>query len=74
MPHITVSGCNMNMQIQYINIHAEVNFARETFNSPKAEIKLDEIKDKIEALLSEYFESIESDTMSNHEYNKMMQT
>ena len=43
MPHITVSGCNMNMQIQYINIHAEVNFARETFNSPKAEIKLNEI-------------------------------
>lgn len=74
MPHITVDGTDMKRQIQTISIHAEVNFARETFNSPKAHIKLNEIKEKIEKLVEEYFDIIESDTHTNHEWNTRMRS
>jgi hypothetical protein len=62
----------MSKQIQYVHIHAEVNFARETFQSVKAHAKLEELRDKIESVISEYFYYVESDIVSNHEYNQKM--
>lgn len=74
MPHITVTGCNMNLQIKQIDIHAKIDFAKETFITPKADLKLNEFQQKLEALVGEYFDiaDISSDKYSNHEYNSRM--
>jgi len=69
MPHITVTGEDTKRQIKMISIHAEVDFSREVFSSPKGRIKLNEIKDKIQKLVEEYFDAVESDIHSNHEWN-----
>lgn len=73
MPHITVDGTDTRKQIKSISIHAEVVFAIETFNSPKASVKLKEIKEKIEKLVEEYFDVVESDTHTNHQWNTRME-
>ena len=73
MPHILVSGTDMNKQIEYINIHAEINFKPETFHSLKMQIKMDELKEKLEAVVEEYFDIIESEDYTNHEYNSRME-
>jgi len=72
MPHITVNGIDTRKQIQSIIVHAEVTFAIETFNSPKASLRLKEIKEKIEKLVEEYFDVVESDTYTNHQWNTRM--
>jgi len=74
MPHIYVNGCNMDLQIQYVNIHADVSFKKEVYNTPRAHLKLKELQDKIENLLAEYFDgaNISSDIVSNHEHNVRM--
>ena len=74
MPHITVDGCNTNRQIQQINIHTEIVFARETFVTPKTNMKMQELKDKLEAVVAEYFDGadISSDIHSNHDWNTRM--
>lgn len=69
MPHLFVNGTDMNKQIQYINIHADINFARETFGTPKQNVKMEELREKLGAVLSEYFDYVESDIVTNHEYN-----
>jgi hypothetical protein len=56
MPHIRVDGCNMNRQIKQINIHAEMVFAKETWQTPRAELKMEELKQKLEDLICEYFD------------------
>jgi hypothetical protein len=74
MPHITVTGCDTRRQMQEINIHAHVIFNRQMHNTPKAEARLKELTEKLETLLSEYFDgdSISSEEYSNHEWNTRM--
>lgn len=75
MPHISVTGCHINRQISEINIHAEIKFSRETWvNRPKANMKMDELREKLEALLMEYFDvsEVSSEIYSNHEWNSRM--
>lgn len=69
MPHLFVNGTDMGKQIKYIHIHAEINFARETFGTIKQTVKMEEIRLKLENLLTEYFDYVESDITTNHEYN-----
>jgi len=72
MPHLFVNGTDMNKQIQYVHIHAEINFARETFGTVKQNAKMEELREKLENVLTEYFDYVESDVATNHEYNLKM--
>lgn len=72
MPHLFVNGTDMDKQIQYIHIHADINFKRETFGTVRQRVKMEELREKLEALLSEYFDYVESDITTNHEYNLKM--
>lgn len=69
MPHITIHGCDMDKCIQHITIHADVQFKPEYFRSSKSHIKMKELQSKLEQVLSEYFDELESDILSNHEWN-----
>lgn len=70
MPHITVIGCNRERQMTRVSIHADIDFAKETYNDyRRRKYKMDELTDKLERLLKEYFDSVESETITNHEYN-----
>ena len=66
MPHILVNGTDITRSIQYINIHAEVRFSYEMWRSKNADTKMEELIAKIESLVSDYFEEIESNVLSNH--------
>jgi len=69
MPHITVTGSDTGRQIKLISIHAEVHFKQETFNSPASKLKLEILKEKLEHIIEEYYDHIESEIHSNHEWN-----
>lgn len=69
MPHISINATDMNRQMQMINIHVEVMFKNETFNSPKREIYMDELTEKLGAVLEEYFDTYSYETFTNHEWN-----
>lgn len=75
MPHIRVDGCNTEKQIAQINIHAEVIFSRlACVDRVKCHYRMEEIKERIEKMLEEYFDGneISSDTFTNHEWNTRM--
>jgi len=75
MPHILADGCHNEKMICEINIHAEIKFSRIAWaHRAKADLRVQELREKIEALLMEYFEmsEITSDIHSNHEYNTRM--
>lgn len=70
MPHIYASATDMDKSIQYINIHAEIQFKKEYFDSPKAQLKLQEIESDINTMLSKYFDDLnESEILSNYSKN-----
>lgn len=74
MPHIFVNGTNTSLQIQEIHIHARIVFKQEVHRSIAARYKLEDLQNKLEKLIEEYYEGkdISSDIISNHEYNQMM--
>lgn len=69
MPHILINATDMNRQMQMINIHVEVMFKNETFNSTKKDICIDKLKEKLGAVLEEYFNTYSYETFTNHEWN-----
>lgn len=70
MPHITVIGCDRERQMQLVNIHVEIEFAEATYNDfRRRKYKMEEITNKLEKLLEEYFDHVESETYSNHQFN-----
>lgn len=74
MPHIIVNGYEEKRQIQQISIHAEVVFSKLIYaDHNRFYYKLEELKEKIEKLIEEYFDgnSIDSDVLSNKEFNQM---
>ena len=73
MPHITVDGYNSELNIRKIYLHSDVEFSSDCFKSPLAQQKIIELQEKLEALMYEYFPSIESDSFTNHEWNLHMQ-
>lgn len=74
MPHVFANGCDMDRQIQYINIHAEVQMKQELYHDVrKRNIKLEELQEKLEQVLKEYFDDVgDNEPMTNHEYNCAM--
>lgn len=69
MPHIVIDGYTVPRIIEHIYLHADVTFSYQVFKTPLANIKLQELQEKLEAVVKDYFESYESDTYSNHEWN-----
>jgi len=75
MPHVTITACNTERQISEINIHVSVRFSRLAWvDRVKCNRKLQEIHEKLEKVVEEYFElnEISTDTYSNHEWNTRM--
>jgi tetrahydromethanopterin S-methyltransferase subunit G len=70
MPHIVIDAGNYNLQIKRIYIHAEVEFKSESFKSAKMKLRLDQIKAALENVLLEYFDSVDGEIYSNHEWNE----
>lgn len=70
MPYIFASGTDMDRNIQYINIRAEVQLKNEYYKTKKGYQKLKEIEHDINNMLSKYFDDLgESEILSNHEHN-----
>lgn len=67
MSHILVLGCNTNLQIKTISIHAQVLFARETEYTPKAYLKLQELQKELESVVLKYFSNIEESELLTKE-------
>ena len=74
MPHISIIACDMDRQMQMVNIHAEVKFKSETYWSPKGRIMLQELEEKLQKAAEEYFNanSVSSEIYTNHEWNSRM--
>jgi hypothetical protein len=72
MPHISIIACDMDRQMQMLNIHAEVKFKSETYWSPKGRIMLQELEEKLQKVVEEYFDSLSSEIYTNHEWNIRM--
>ena len=72
MPHIAISAYDENKNIKQMNIHLDIQFKREYFHTPKAMLKMDELQNRLEKLIGEYFDEYESETYSNHEWNSRM--
>lgn len=73
MPHILVQGCDMTKGVQILNIHADVTLKQDYFLSPLGRRKLEELKEELERVAERYFDIIESEELSNHEYNLQTQ-
>lgn len=73
MPHIIVDGCNTDLNIQQIRIHAEVTFSQPMYTGHRSRCqrKLAELQEKLEAVVNEYFDGYyEADNwLDNHSYN-----
>lgn len=70
MPHISIIGCDTRRQIKQVVVHAYVQFSSETFKSAKMHNKLQELADKLEAVVAEYFDgNTETELYNNHEWN-----
>jgi hypothetical protein len=68
MPHIIIGAYHKDKCLQKLFIHAEVDFKKEYFTTPKAQKKLKELQEKLEKVVEEYFEGgYESETYSNYE-------
>lgn len=68
---IVVGGCDERRQIMRINIEVEMFFSKEIYGTPMARRKEEELKEKLEAIVLEYFEnenSIISDILSSREW------
>ena len=72
MPHILIQGCDMTKGIQILNVHADVTFKKDFYLTPLGISKMNDLKTELEAVVERYFDIIESEELSNHEYNKIM--
>ncbi|MGN6604538.1 MAG: hypothetical protein ACTHK8_18915 [Ginsengibacter sp.] len=72
MPHILIQGYDRNRNVQQFDIHAAIHFSHDYYHSEKARVKLDEIKQKLEKVVAEYFDDFSSDNFSNHDWNLKM--
>ena len=73
MPHILIHSTDMTKGIQVIHMDVKVQFNSYYFRkTSKVNEKMNELENKLQMLLSEYFDTeIESEILSNHEYNKI---
>lgn len=69
MPHILITGCDTKRNIEEIELHAKVRFSQAYYLSPKAEKKLEEVQEKLEAVIREYYDDVESESFTNHAWN-----
>jgi hypothetical protein len=73
MPHIILTGCDTNRQIEQIVIDVKIDFKKDTYNLyHKRKLKMNELEEKLGAILKEYFDDYEAEEYSNHEYNTRM--
>lgn len=57
MPHIRIKACDTGRNIQQLDITARVWFSTDYYRSQKkSELKMEELKQKLEAFAREYFE------------------
>jgi hypothetical protein len=73
MPHILIHSTDMTKGIQVIHMDVKVQFNSDYFRkTSKVNEKMNELESKLQMLLSEYFDTeIESEILTNHEYNKI---
>lgn len=73
MPHILIHSTDMTKGIQVIHMDVNVQFNSDYFRkTSKVNEKMNELESKLQMLLSEYFDTeIESEILTNHEYNKI---
>lgn len=72
MPHIILIGCDINRQMKQVVIDVEVDFSHEAYcNYPKRKLRMDELEEKLGAVLKEYFDDYSVEQYTNHEYNLM---
>ncbi len=70
MPHILIQGSDKPRVIEQTTIHAHVVFSKPCFNTNCAEVRLQQLKAELEAVIEKYFDnSYSSETYSNHEWN-----
>lgn len=70
MPYIVAYGTDMTKGIQSLHITTRVDFSQECFKDKAyVNMKMNELHDKIERLISEYIEQFDTEVLSNHEYN-----
>jgi hypothetical protein len=73
MPHIILIGCDMDRQMQQVVIDVRVDFTHEAYlNYPKRKLRMDELEEKLGAVLKEYFDDYSAEQYLNHEYNTRM--
>lgn len=74
MPHINVYGSNTQLCMQSLHIHATIKFRQDYFNTVKADAKMKELKQELEAIVEKYFgnDMIEGEELTNHEWNLKM--
>lgn len=68
MTHIFVDGCDLEKNIERIVVHAEVDFSEKYYDTPNAQLKLQDLQEELSAVLQKYFTSIEANILSNTEY------
>lgn len=70
MPHIQAKVTELGRNIEIFNAHVFIRFSKDYYRTKKAEQKLEEIRQRIEAVVNEYFPDVAVDAfMNNHEYN-----
>lgn len=74
MPHIYASGCHMEMNLQQMNVHVELVYKKGFYQTPKQVALQKQILAEIEAVVEKYFGDIESEELTNHEYNLFKNT
>lgn len=75
MPHIVLDGCHIEKIITQISISVDVTFRNDYFKEYRRDgwqSKMNELEEKLGAVISEYFPDYSSEQLSNHEWNTKM--
>ena len=69
MPHITLFACATSLQIKLISIHAQILLKPEIEHDIRGKAKLEELREKMESVLMEYFNYTESEVFTDHQFD-----
>jgi hypothetical protein len=74
MPHILIQGCDMSKSIHSLDCHVKVSFRSPLHRTAYGEQKLEQLREKLEAVFLEYFDDLNhSEHYTNHQWNENMQ-
>lgn len=69
MPHILIESCDITKNLKQLNIHAELVYKSDYFNTPKQRQLQSQILSELESVVQKYIADFESEELSNHDYN-----